>query len=565
MREHFPNLGFGLGLRPKHYPHIFEHSPAVDWFEIISENFMDTGGRPRRNLDRIRADYPIVMHGVALSIGTVDPLNSTYLRQLKQLMDDIEPAWVSDHLCWTGVAHKTLHDLLPVPYTEEALRHIVQRILAVQDYLGRPIALENPSTYLEFSGSTIAEAQFIAEMAQRSGCQLLLDVNNVYVTCFNHRLDAKAYIDALPLNRVVQVHLAGHCHNGTHIIDTHDNFVVDEVWDLYRYATAKAGRTFNTMIEWDDDIPEFEVLYGEMSKAKRIAAELLTPLFAKTFSAPAASVPAQATVALALSQQQLQQAITSTQAPNSALWIKEKADFPALAQLGVYRNAYRFRLFDSVAEDYPVLRRVLGDALFDACLHQFIEAITPAHYNIARYSEEFPAYVGQFYPDQHFAHEVAQLENVLTQLADAPETVALQPADLAHLTPELLMQMVLAPRAALRLVAFTYPVNAYYTQVMEDQDVAVPTSAASKLAVFRHEDVVWRMELEAAEYALLEQLFAGLPVGQALAVIEQQSLMPAEELAEKLSEWFARWMRNGLLANNQMTSQGENDVQVRYA
>ena len=192
-----PSLGFGLGLRPKHYPYIFENSPDVDWFEIVSENFMDTDGRPKRNLARIKERYPIVMHGVAMSIGTVDPLNSEYLSKLKKLIDYVQPAWVSDHLCWTGIAHKNSHDLLPVPYTEEALKHIISRIKQVQDYLERPIALENPSTYLEFKTSHIPEAEFIARMAEESGCNLLLDVNNVYVSCYNHRLDAKAYIDTL--------------------------------------------------------------------------------------------------------------------------------------------------------------------------------------------------------------------------------------------------------------------------------------------------------------------------------------------------------------------------------
>ncbi|MBY0408432.1 MAG: DUF692 domain-containing protein, partial [Rickettsiales bacterium] len=266
--SNLPNLGFGLGLRPKHYSYIFEHQPKVDWFEIISENFMDTDGKPRRNLARILEYYPVVMHGVAMSIGTVDPLNSEYLTKLKKLADDIKPAWISDHLCWTGIAHKNTHDLLPVPYTEEALKHITQRIKDVQDFLERPIALENPSTYLEFKQSSMPEAEFIARMAEESGCNLLLDVNNVYVTCFNHRLDPKAYLDTLPLDRVIQIHLSGHTNNGTHIIDTHDDHVVDEVWQLYKYGVHKAGRVPNTMVEWDDNIPDFDVLYAELGKAK---------------------------------------------------------------------------------------------------------------------------------------------------------------------------------------------------------------------------------------------------------------------------------------------------------
>src|SRR5690606_5464658 len=191
-----PMLGFGLGLRPEHYPHILAHNPAVDWFEIISENYMETEGRPKYMLEQIREKYPVVMHGVSLSIGTVDPLKSDYLKELKELIEWVRPVWISDHLCWTGVAHKQTHDLLPVPYTEEALKHIVQRLRAVQDYLERPILMENPSTYLEFQSSAMTEWDFIRHMAEESGCGLLLDANNVYVSCYNHKWDPKTYLDA---------------------------------------------------------------------------------------------------------------------------------------------------------------------------------------------------------------------------------------------------------------------------------------------------------------------------------------------------------------------------------
>jgi len=193
----FPFLGYGLGLRSKHYEHILEHKPEVDWFEIISENFMETQGKPIRILEKIRADYPVVMHGVSLSIGTIDPLNSDYLAKLKKLADRLNPPWISDHLCWTGIAHKNSHDLLPVPYTEEALQHIIERIRQVQDYLERPILIENPSTYIEFNESEMSEVEFIGRMAEGADCGLLVDVNNIYVSAYNHRLDTKQYLDSL--------------------------------------------------------------------------------------------------------------------------------------------------------------------------------------------------------------------------------------------------------------------------------------------------------------------------------------------------------------------------------
>ena len=272
-RFNYPNLGFGLGLRAPHYETILEKRPkTVDWFEIISENYIEAHKGHWNFLADLRADYPIVMHGVSLSIGSTDPLNSDYLKKLKALADFLEAPWVSDHLCWTGVLGKNTHDLLPVPYTDEALSHIVSRIKQVQDILGRRIVLENPSSYLEFADSTISEWEFLARMAQDADCGLLLDVNNIYVSAFNHGYDAKTYIDAIPAEHIVQMHLAGHHHHGTHIIDTHDSHVAEEVWKLYAYAVAIKG-TASTMVEWDGDIPTFDVLIAELDKARACAAQ----------------------------------------------------------------------------------------------------------------------------------------------------------------------------------------------------------------------------------------------------------------------------------------------------
>jgi uncharacterized protein len=264
----FPDLGLGLGLRPVHYPYIFENDPPVDWFEIISENFIDTEGLPIVNLDRIAERYPIVMHGVSLSIGSTDPLDFDYLKKIKALADHCKAVWMGDHLCWTGVNGINGHDLYPMPYNEESLAWIVERIKVVQDFLERPLVLENPSTYLTFKSSTMTEARFIARMAEESDCGLLLDLNNVYVSSRNHDdFDPWGYIDEMPLDRVVQIHLAGHTDNGTHCIDTHDNHVVDFVWKLYAEVQKRTGGT-STLLEWDDNIPEFPVLLEELFKAK---------------------------------------------------------------------------------------------------------------------------------------------------------------------------------------------------------------------------------------------------------------------------------------------------------
>jgi len=262
-----PNLGIGLGLRTVHYGHILEHTPPVDWLEIISENFMQTAGRPLLYLDRIAERYPIVMHGVSLSIGSTDPLDFDYLRGLKALRDRVGARWLSDHLCWTGNAGKNSHDLLPMPYTEEALRHVAARVRTVQDFLEMPIALENPSTYVEFCGSTLREWEFLAALSHEADCALLLDVNNVFVSAHNHGFDAHQYLAGIPYDRVLQFHVAGHTHEGAHIIDSHIGPVIEPVWALLGEAYRRAGGS-SVLLEWDAEIPAFDVAYREALRAR---------------------------------------------------------------------------------------------------------------------------------------------------------------------------------------------------------------------------------------------------------------------------------------------------------
>lgn len=263
-----PNPGLGLGLRSIHFDYILEHNPPVDWFEVISENFMDSGGRPRHILRKLADRYPVVMHGVSLSIGSTDPINWEYLAKLKALAAEIKPLWVSDHLCWTGINMLNTHDLLPVVLNEESLKHIIGRIKQVQDYLERPLIIENPSTYLTFKQSSIAEWDFLRYMAEETGCGLLLDVNNVYVSGFNNDFDPVHYIKQLPHDRIVQMHIAGHQHCGDYIIDTHDRNVVDDVWKLFSLAWQLTGGVA-TLLEWDGNIPDFKTYHAELLKAKQ--------------------------------------------------------------------------------------------------------------------------------------------------------------------------------------------------------------------------------------------------------------------------------------------------------
>jgi uncharacterized protein (UPF0276 family) len=278
-----PDLGLGVGLGAAHFAHILREQPAVDWFEVISENFMDSGGRPRYVLEQIAERYAVVMHGVSLSIGSTDPLDFDYLARLRRLADAVGARWVSDHLCWTGVAGLNAHDLLPIPLNEATLAHVVARVRTVQDYLGRPLVLENPSTYVGFADSTLSEWEFLGRLAEEADCGLLLDVNNVYVSAVNHDFDPAEYVRSVPHRRVVQFHLAGHTHCGTHLIDTHDGHGIDPVWELYRLAHRLTGGA-STLLEWDAKIPAFPVVHAEVLKARAYMTAALG-------AAPAAAPP----------------------------------------------------------------------------------------------------------------------------------------------------------------------------------------------------------------------------------------------------------------------------------
>ena len=266
----FPDLGDGLGLREPHFAHLMRTDPAewgVDWFELLSENFLDHRGYAAHVLERVAAHRPVVMHGVSLSIGSADPLDTAYLDKLAELAERVKPEWISDHLCWTGIAGVNSHDLLPMPLTEASLAHVAARVRQVQDRLGRPLILENPSSYLQFAGAQMPEWEYLARLAEAADCGLLLDVNNVHVSAVNHGFDAAAYIEALPAERIVQLHIAGPRDCGTHLLDTHDSPVLATVWTLYALAQRRTGGV-STLLEWDSDIPPYDDLLAELAKAR---------------------------------------------------------------------------------------------------------------------------------------------------------------------------------------------------------------------------------------------------------------------------------------------------------
>jgi uncharacterized protein (UPF0276 family) len=271
-----PDLGVGVGLRIQHYGEIFDQGlgAGVDWVEIISENFMVPGGLPRHNLRRALNRFPVVQHGVSLSIGGTEPLDWAYLRGLRDLVRDTRTPWLSDHLCWGSAGGVHLHDLLPLPYTEKTVRWVADRARAVQDFLGVRLALENVSSYMSYTASEMTEWEFVTAVAEEADCGILLDVNNIYVSSFNHAFDPALFVDGVPHERVVQIHVAGHTNHGRYILDTHSDHVIDPVWDLYRRALRRTGPV-STLVEWDDDIPPFAELEAEAAKARAIRDEVL--------------------------------------------------------------------------------------------------------------------------------------------------------------------------------------------------------------------------------------------------------------------------------------------------
>jgi uncharacterized protein len=286
-RADLPYLGCGIGLRRQHYAEVIEQRPTVDWFEVISENFMVDGGRPMAVLDAVREHYPVVMHGVSMSIGSADTLNRGYLRELRALARRVEPTWISDHLCWTGVSGRNLHDLLPLPFNHTTLDYVARRIRIVQDFLEHPILIENVSSYLTYRESKMPEWEFLARVAEAADCGILLDINNVYVNAFNHRFDADEYIAAIPVERVAQFHLAGHSDLGTHLLDTHDHEIADEVWALYERAVRRFGKV-STLIEWDDNIPALDELVRTADRARQINEKIAGAANSRSASAGAA-------------------------------------------------------------------------------------------------------------------------------------------------------------------------------------------------------------------------------------------------------------------------------------
>lgn len=529
--------GFGLGLRTQHYADFLARKQPLDWLEIITDNYLIDGGKPLAVIDAIRRDYPVAMHGVAMSIGASQGVDVPYLQRVKALADRIEPLWVSDHLCWTGPGPEQLHDLYPLPYTDESARHVIAQIRRAQDVLGRRLVLENVSSYIRYRHDSASEWQFLAHIAQEADCLLLVDVNNIYVSSVNHGFDPLSYLHALPAHRVQQIHLAGHSDNGDHIIDTHDHPVALPVWDLYAQACQRFGAVA-AMIERDDHIPPLAELLDEMAIARRVAAEHVAPPEPVAITSITLAPTADPT-GLAAAQRHFADRVLANALP------PEMPEDLITGRLPIYHHAYRARLAEVLADTYAKTCLYMGSDTFEAHARDYAVAHPPRTRSLNRYGEGLVGTLRAAYPDNPELHELAQLDwDLRTRFdsADVPtlETAAAQASDTWTTRPG-----VLHPSALLR--AITTNVVGVWNAIHTDDDVpeAVALPAPATLLVWRKGHQPHFRTLDAAEAAWVQALHAGASVHDACAALLGSGLWQGDPTV--LGGWLAQLLNDGLV------------------
>jgi uncharacterized protein len=542
----FPKLGCGLGLRHQHYPAITETWPKVDWFEAVSENYMDTGGRPLHILEKVREHYPIALHGTALSIGSTDPLNPIYLEQLKKLADQIDPFIVSDHLCWSGTEKEQLHDLLPLPFTEEAVCHVADRIQQVQEYLNRKILIENVSTYVTYRHSEMAEWEFLTEVAKKSGCGILLDINNIYVNSFNHQFDPLDYLKNLPGELIGQIHLAGHTDMGSFLFDTHSAPVIERVWELYRETLKQFGQ-ISTLIEWDEHIPTFERLREEAEKAKVIYQEFEHHQPKATYVGT--YVGQKNKMADKVSLVKIEHWMKSKIQPAS----KNSAEDLAILnpqggakgeeRLSVYADGYVARIRESLKEVYEAVHFVLGDERFNWFCRDYAFHFPSHHYNLnfaGIYLPEFLAgheHLKQF----PFLSDLAKLEWLIWKAFHAFDGPPLNPEALKNISADDWETLKLVFQPSVSLISSSYSILDIW-QARKSSSPNTESSKPQKILVGRRQDQVRCELLNIPQFKLLEGLLSGQSLGNVCEILAEDS---DEELP--IAAWFSNWVQDGLI------------------
>ena len=594
----WPILGCGVGLRSPHYPVITEKWPKMDWFEAISENYMDTGGRPLRILEQVRHHYPIALHGTALSIGSSDLLNQSYLERLKKLVDRIDPFIVSDHLCWSGVSGEQLHDLLPLPFTEEAIRHVVRRVERVQEFLGRRILLENVSTYVTYQHSAMAEWEFLTEIAKRSGSGILLDLNNVYVNAINHQFDPHDYVRHIPGEFVGQIHLAGHTDMGSFLFDTHSRPIIDLVWELYREALKLLG-PISTLIEWDEDIPPFENLVQEAEKARsiykqfegrdeyeiasvaslprndgRISRSPIWDVIARRPQADEATPNSHSNLPNSIVEegpvtpplQNIQDWIKSRIQPieqNQPLppvgspqtFLNPQGGVPGEERMAVYANGYLVRIREALAEVYEALRHVLGEDKFSGLCHAYVYRHPSFDYNLNFVGKKLPEFLESSLLTKSFPFlpDLARLEWLVWRAFHAFEEPALDSRQIAEIPMDDWEKTQIIFQPSVGLISSLWPILDIWRIRRDSSDkMSVDlTHRPQQILIGRRGDQVRCEGLDENQYRLL----SGLLSGKSLGVVCEELAGAADEQEFPIAAWFSEWVRDGLIARCKFVEQ----------
>lgn len=554
MAPQWPELGCGVGLRSEHYSTVLQNHPSMDWFEAVSENFMNTGGRPLSILERVRENYPIVLHGVAMSIGSVDPLNQKYLESLKTLVDRIQPELVSDHLCWSGAAGEYLHDLLPLPFTEDSIRHVVNRVDRVQNFLGREILLENVSTYVTFKHSEMPEWEFLKQVALQSGCGILLDINNIYVNSVNHQFNPLDYLLAIPGELVGQFHLAGHTNMGKFLFDTHAADVIDEVWTLYRQALSLWGKV-STLIEWDENIPSFERLSQEAEKAREIYRQAEPKKQAAAEAKKQGTTETKAVPAVSLEEAQhwmlerIQPPARRKESRLSKNLLNAQGGDPGIERMSVYAGGYLARTHNAMAETYEAVQFVLGEHAFIHLCEDFIQKYNTPDYRLTEVGKELDDYLRTGHPltvKYPYLADLAELEWRINQAFHAFLEPSFDSAVLQGVDESILGKMKIIFQPCVYLVESDWPVLDIWQcrkQNREDLDRVRLQNSSQKILIGRRDTQIRTEILDTPQYRLIKSLMSGNSLENACEAMDI-----SDDTDLPVAEWFSGWVRDGLIS-----------------
>jgi uncharacterized protein (UPF0276 family) len=540
----WPKLGSGIGLRTPHYQEILEGNPRVDWFEAVTENFMDSGGRPVRVLEEIRRRYPVALHGVALSIGSADPLDKGYLDRLAALVKRIDPVIVSDHLCWSGVDGEALHDLLPLPFTEEAINYIAARVREVQDKLGRAILLENVSTYVTYKHSVMPEWEFLSEVARRSGCGVLLDLNNVYVNSVNHQFDASEYVCRIPARIVAQFHLGGHTDMGDFLFDTHSAEVIDPVWKLYQEALARFGPV-STLIEWDESIPDLSKLIAEADKARVIQSRYADVVISENETVSAAHVSSANAVPLREAQRSMKDAILPGRKTESvAKLLNPQGNVQGGERMSVYAGGYIARIKESLGEVYGGIRHILGEGAFISLAADYARAYPSRDYNLNHAGKNLAEHArsSDWAARFPFLPDLALLEWGVARAFHANQPDAFDPASLVSVAEDEWGNVVFECQPSVTVVSSQWPVvDIWKARKAPLSELNVDLVGRPQAAViYRHGLDVHCDALTDPESVFLSALFEGKTLDQACEAVAPVNAEPP------VGDWLAAWTAKGL-------------------